>query len=151
MTGGCDSSMLRRRAGVCAPVPQGVGWSSRDTPPLLGEYIPTRVEAVRLSIERVLLGGVSSFDLRSKYDRSLVSRTRVGGDEDWVEVGVGSNFRRGIGRRMGRSSFIMKGSGCSGFQRRQTESFRRVTSPGLGHWHPAPVAANKRSTHQSAS
>ena len=122
MTGGCASSMLRRRAGVCAPVPQGVGWSSRDVPPLLGEYIPTRVEAVRLSIERFLLGVLSSFDLRFKYDRSLFSRTRLGGDEDSVEVGVGSNFRSGIGRRMGRSSFIMKDSRYSGFRRRQAKS-----------------------------
>ena len=108
MTGGGISSKLRRRAGVCAPVPQGVGCSSRDVPPLLGEYIPTRVEAVRLRIERVLLRGVSSFDLKVRCDGSLVSLTGVEGAEDSVEVGVSSNFRRGTGRRMGGSSFIVK-------------------------------------------
>ena len=107
MTGGCNSSLLRRRTGVCAPVPQGVGYSSRNIPPLLGEYIPTRVEAVRLRIERVFLGGVSSFDLKARCDGSLISRTGVGGAEDSVEAGVGSNFRRGIGRRNRGPSLIV--------------------------------------------
>ena len=108
MAGSRNSSGLRRRAGVCAPVPHGVGCSSRDGPPLLGEYIPTRVEAVRLRIERVLLGGKSSFDLGSRCDGSLVSLTGVGGAEDSLEAGVSSNVRRGIGRRMGGLSFITK-------------------------------------------
>lgn len=66
------------------------------------------MEAVRLRIERVLLGGVSSFDLRLRCDDSLVSRTGVGGDEDSVEAGGNSNFRRGMGRKMLGSSFMVE-------------------------------------------
>lgn len=152
MTGGCDSSMLRRRAGVCAPVPHGVGCSSRDVPPLLGEYIPTRVEAVRLRTERVLLGGVSSFDLRLRCDGSLVSRTGVGGDEDSVEAGIRSNFRRGMGRRMGGPSFIVEAIAAQGF----TGDSECLDSCGqrclaFVYWRPARLAADKRSRHQLTS
>lgn len=100
-------------------------------PPLLGEYIPTRVEAVRLRIERVLLGGVSSFDLRLRCDGSDVSRTGGGGDEDSVEAGVRSNFRRGMGRRMVVSSLMVKAVLAQDLKRMAKYWIPKATSLGL--------------------
>lgn len=101
-----------------------------------------------MRIERVLLGVISSFDLRLRCDGSLVSRTGVGGDEDSVEAGVSSNFRRGMGRRMVGSSFMVKAviaqdlranGGISDPQRRSRQAFL--------YWHPAQLVANQSRKH----
>lgn len=98
-----------------------------------------------MRIERVLLGVISSFDLRLRCDGSLVSRTGVGGDEDSVEAGVSSNFRRGMGRRMVGSSFMVKAQdlraigGILDPQRRSRQA--------LVYWHPAQLLVNQSRKH----
>lgn len=87
--------MLRRWLGVCAPVPQGVEDSSFVSVPT-GEYMPNKVEEVRLRMERVLLGVMSLWlPNNSGFATSVAGE---GGREESVEAGVMSKVRRGTGR-----------------------------------------------------
>ncbi len=58
----------------------------------------SKVEEVRLSIERVLLGVCDNSLFASNKSGLIFSGDGDGGTEDSVEAGVSSKVRRGIGR-----------------------------------------------------
>ena len=62
--------------------------------------MPSKVEEVRLSIERVLLGVYKASFLTSKSSGFVFSGAGDGGTDDSAEAGVTSKIRRGIGRRI---------------------------------------------------
>jgi hypothetical protein len=62
--------------------------------------MPSKVEEVRLSIERVLLGVYEVSNLASNKSGFVLSGAGDGDTDDSVEAGVSSNIRRGIGRRI---------------------------------------------------
>jgi hypothetical protein len=62
--------------------------------------MPSKVEEVRLSIERVLLGVYEVSLLASNSSGFVFSGAGEGETDDSVEAGVRSNIRRGIGRRI---------------------------------------------------
>lgn len=62
--------------------------------------MPSKVEEVRLSIDRVLLGVYKASLLTSNNSGFVCSGAGDGGTDDSVEAGVSSNLRRGIGRRI---------------------------------------------------
>lgn len=83
--------------GVWAPAPHGVFSSS--LPPVVSEYIPSRVEEVRFKMERVRLGGgLLSEWLRIRSSGFWASVDGDGGNEESAEAGVRSKVLRGIGR-----------------------------------------------------
>ncbi len=97
--------MLRRGIGVWLPFSHdGVeGVVDSSTPVDDGEYMPKRVEDVRLRTERVLFDRLllSSSNFEA-LDESLASLEGVGGvlgDEDSVDLDSSSKGRRGRGRR----------------------------------------------------
>jgi hypothetical protein len=77
-------------------VPHGVD-SSSLFPSDIGEYIPSKVDDVRLRIERVLLGVESDFwpASNSLFTASLAGE---GGIDESAEAGVISKALRGMGR-----------------------------------------------------
>jgi hypothetical protein len=62
--------------------------------------MPSKVEEVRLSIERVLLGVYKASLFASNNSGFEVSGAGDGGTDDSAEAGVSSNIRRGFGRRI---------------------------------------------------
>ena len=97
--------MLRRGIGVWLPVSHdGVdGVVDSSTPAEDGEYMPRRVEEVRLRTERVLFDRLllssSSFEALEESLASLDGVGGVFGEEDSVDFDSSSNGRRGRGRR----------------------------------------------------
>lgn len=104
--------------GVWAPVPHGVfrllvspfGLSSP-----VGEYMPKRVDAVRLSIDRDLCGGLSVSVEAARFEEALSRVWEVGvagsvspGGGVAVEIGVSEKVpgRRGAGRWIFASSIM---------------------------------------------
>ena len=105
MTGGRCSSVLERGRGVWPPLSHdGVeGVVVGSSPPVdVGEYMPKRVEEVRLRTERVLLNSFSfSSSGLAVLEESLASREGVGGvlgNEDSFDFDSSSKGRRGRGR-----------------------------------------------------
>lgn len=60
--------------------------------------MPSKVEEVRLSIERVRLGVGGASDLCVDRNSEFVASAGEGGYDESLEAGVISNPRRGIGR-----------------------------------------------------